>query len=86
MTATVVDLASRRREQTQTCACRPDSPCYPHQLAALLCRIRGEIASADGLLIDRAHLERVAADAQVVIDGITSECLTPHPQNRRTTP
>jgi hypothetical protein len=78
VTAPVIDLASRRRPQrTATCACRPDAPCYPHQLEALLTRLRVELLGAEGLLIDRAHLERVVADAETVIDGISSECLAP---------
>lgn len=70
MTATVVSLASKRRNHApaRMCkACRPDFTCAPHRLLQLSERL----VAARG-----AGLEAEAiADALAVIDGITAHFL-----------
>ncbi len=65
MTATVVDLASRRRNQTPTCACPR------HELDALAGRVRNLLDQTEGeLLIPRDHLAGVLADLSATTDRL----------------
>ena len=76
MTATVVDLSSRRRNQHG-----PSCTCYPHRLLALQARLDSDLdATHDQLLIGREYLTRAVEDARQVINDIAGECL---PENER---
>ena len=70
MTATVTDLADRRKAQTreETCRyCRPGFVCGPHRLYDLANRLRDARGTE---LVDEA-----IGDALAVIDRITSDVL-----------
>jgi hypothetical protein len=82
MTATVVSLASHRRNHrpTTTCrACRPDQgfTCHPHRIAQLAARIREqvELLDPDALLVDREWVERIVADMLATADEVTHDFL-----------
>ena len=82
MTATILDLTSRlaRAQAAATCeACARDTKvglCYPHRLAELAKRLRGDLERHDGeLLISADELQDIVTDALGVLHSITSECL-----------
>ncbi len=82
MSATVVDLSSRRRHRVPTdgcagCQARGDGDlCYPHRLASVAGQLNALMRNTDGeLLVDRDLLVRVVSPAVEVLDGIFTECL-----------
>jgi hypothetical protein len=86
MTATVVDLASHRRNHApaRRCGCRAGYACYPHRLDALAARLADLFDRTDGhLLIARDLLAEAVVDAVSVLDGITGECLPEDERNTR---
>ena len=87
MTAPVASLAAerlkRRRPDCERCSRRADGlPCVPHRLDALAHRLR-EAEDPDVLLVPAEDHRAVLADALAVIDGVTSECLSPAERNAR---
>lgn len=65
MTADVIALASRRRDQTPTCTCPR------HSLDALAARVRVVLDSTEGeLLIPREHLADALADLVATTDRL----------------
>lgn len=84
MTATVIDLASRRPQprSRETChACRSDADgvlveCYPHRLDSLARRVRVDLQFAENeLLIPAGEVAGRLTDVLDVIGTITDECL-----------
>jgi hypothetical protein len=84
MTATVVDLASRRAQPRtrETChACRRGTDgsiveCYPHRLDTLARRVRVELLTTEGeLLVPRETSAACLGDVLAVLESITDECL-----------
>ena len=75
MTATVIDLTSRLREQAPTCQCREGFSCYPHRVADLAEHLRERDTHLDEeLLISTGAVRRLLAEALEVLDGITTDC------------
>ncbi|MCD4525233.1 hypothetical protein [Nocardioides sp. cx-173] len=92
MSATVIDLASRRaqprtRETCRTCRRGTDGSileCYPHRLDSLADRVRYDLLSTQGeLLIDRETLADRLTDVLHVLETITDECLRPDERGTR---
>ncbi|WP_341241237.1 hypothetical protein [uncultured Nocardioides sp.] len=75
MTATVIDLTSRIRNQAPTCQCREGFTCYPHRVADLAEHLRERDTHLDvELLVPAAAVSRLLAEAIDVLDGITNDC------------
>lgn len=77
MTATVIPLVSRDRNQAPAC------DCHSHRLVALAGRLRGELASSEGeLLVTREMYATAVGDVLTTIDGIAASTLPDYVRTR----
>jgi len=78
MTATVIPLLSRDRNQPPAC------DCHSHRLVALANRLRCDLAGSEGeLLISREQYAGAVADALSTIDGIAASTLPDYVRTTR---